>query len=190
LLILQDEIDPCGPLHGRSVMNTIHTLIAAASLAALVAGPAVAQHHGGGGSHGGGGFHGGGGWHGGGGGGWHGGGGGWHGGSGWHGGGSRWHGGGWYGGRSYYGGRGWYAGDAFALGLFSGYAFGGPWAYDYYPAPYAYSYDYAPPPPPSYYDRAPSDAVYDGSDMPPADDGKHCPLYWNDKTGRYEPRCG
>jgi hypothetical protein len=146
-------------------MKIVHTLIAAASLAALGAAPAVAQHRGSGGFHGSGGWHGGGGWH----------------------GDTRWHRGGYHGG--YYGGRGWYAGDAFALGLFSGYAFGGPWAYDYYP--HTYVYDYAPPPPPPayYYEQAPSSEVYDGSDMQPADNGRHCPLYWNEKTGRYEPRC-
>ena len=151
-------------------MKTVLALIAAAALSAV---PAVAQH-----SHGGGGFRGGGGWHGSGG-------GGWHGGSGWH------RGGGWRGG--YHGGysRGWYGGDAFAFGLFSGYALGGPWAYDYYPGSYAYLYDYAPPPPPPpYYDRTRSNEVYDGSDMQPGANSQHCPLYWNDKTDRYEPRCG
>ena len=83
------------------------------------------------------------------------------------------------------------------MGLFGGYALGGPWGYDYYPGDYAYSYDYAPPPPPppsAYYDRSSSAEVYDGSDMQQAptgqSNGQHCPLYWNDKTNRYEPHCG
>ncbi len=155
-------------------MNIARKLMVAASLAALAVTPAMAQHHGGGGGggggyHGGGGFHGGGGYHGGWGGGYH---------------------GGWGGYRGGWGG--WYGADYFALGLLGGYALGGPWGYDYYPGDYYYN-DAPPPPPPSsyYYDRSGSGEVYDGSDMQrPADNGQHCPLYWNDKTQRYEPHCG
>jgi len=167
-------------------MKTIHKLVAATSLALLSAAPALAQHsHGGGGSHSGGGYHGGGGNRGG------------YGGGGFHRGYAGGYHGSYRGGYNYHGGYGWrggygrygYGADAFTFGLLSGYALGGPWGYSYYPR--AYYYDYAPPPPPAdYYERAPSGDVVDGSDMQPADDGKHCPLYWDGKTSRYEPHCG
>lgn len=185
----------------------IGKIVAAAAAAALIVSPALSQR-GGGGRGGGGGFHGGsgGGFHGGG-----------FGGGGYRGGGYRpapsfrsvprpyYRGG--------YGYRGWRGsywpyygyGGAFGLGLLGGYTFG-PYPYSVYEPSYAFDAPYAYTAP--VYDGG--DAEVDGAPFPspdapppsdtpgyvtppdeqaPAATDQHCPMYWDEASGRYVPRC-
>jgi hypothetical protein len=165
--------------HGVNFVSNFSRFMAAVAAVGLMASPVMAQRAGG---HGGGGFHGGGGPRA-------------------YGGGYRGgYGGGWRGGYGY----GYGYGNGFALGLFGGYALG---AYPYY----GYgSYYYDAPPvvaSPSYYYGDPEEmdaAPFPDADAPPPVTGpayaaparpqqapadQHCPLYWDEATGRYIPHC-
>ncbi|QJU57317.1 hypothetical protein HL653_05485 [Sphingomonas sp. AP4-R1] len=115
--------------------------------------------------------------------------------------------------RGGYGYRGWGGGyrpyygysTAFGLGLLGGYTFG-PYPYAAYEPSYAFDapYAYAAPtyeedevdaegapfpspdaPPPS---DTPGYVTQPDEQAPPAAD-EHCPMYWDEATGRYIPRC-